>query len=683
MKYYPQRRWLRAAEKSWTRLEAGINRLIPPAINPLYHLGTLSVFLLMVLLVTGIYLTLLYRPNATDAYSSVANLSASWIGGPIRSIHRYASDALVVLLLLHALKMFLSERFWGSRWLSWVSGWLMLLVIVCIGAMGYWLVWDQRAQWLTDYSAGLLGGAVQLTFATKAALSGAFTFFVIILFIHIFLSVIILGGLAIHVLRLSRARLWSPRLLMIEMSLALLLAALLRPATSAPPADPNRLVASLTLDGWYLGFLPLAASWGSSIVWGISILIAAILLAIPWIARGKHHGPAEIIEPQCTGCNLCSYECPYTAIEMLTRNTGGRFETIATINPKQCTGCGICVGTCATVGVELPGLPAASVDQHILTTLAKADSAAQPVALFVCQRHAGLDTIPPDPARNGISTQLAFEPWQTTVTAKDGVHRQGFCFPVPCIGMVQPKWVRDAIGQGAQAVLLVGCQPNDCAFREGQYWVSNRLGRRRDMAAHGLRILHTTPGDRRGLAKQIGEIALGEPATADTDNAQKGQTFSIPGIAGVLGLILILIGLAISLDRPTLLTAPSDAGLRIAMSHPGLLRGAHGLNEGQPIDVTSAQALSGERLPVRLRLELDGTNIFEREYIPGGLRRDGSAFAIETLSIPPGSHNVALFLMEDGQTWEPGFEGTVNVEPGHVQILVYDQGSGRFKLAER
>ncbi|MDH5506886.1 MAG: cytochrome b N-terminal domain-containing protein, partial [Anaerolineae bacterium] len=129
----------------------------------------------------------------------------------IRSIHRYASDGFLLLVLLHGLKTLLSDRYWGSRWLAWVSGWVMVVSSWFIGTTGYWLVWDQRAQWLTEYLINNVGGGVALTFLAQDIDSSTFIIFVIILFVHVFLPIILLGLFIVHILRLIRARIWSPR----------------------------------------------------------------------------------------------------------------------------------------------------------------------------------------------------------------------------------------------------------------------------------------------------------------------------------------------------------------------------------------------------------------------------------------------------------------------------------------
>jgi len=77
---YAQRPLLRKFEYFWSRVESFVNRLTTSKYNPLYHLGTLSVYLLIVITVTGIYLTIIYRPGTEKAYATVAAISANWFG---------------------------------------------------------------------------------------------------------------------------------------------------------------------------------------------------------------------------------------------------------------------------------------------------------------------------------------------------------------------------------------------------------------------------------------------------------------------------------------------------------------------------------------------------------------------------------------------------------------------------
>jgi ferredoxin len=67
----------------------------------------------------------------------------------------------VIVSLLHAFRLFFMGRFRGPRWLAWVSGVVMMVVLWLAGVSGYWLIWDQSAGWF-------LGGLVVVTLAVSA-----------------------------------------------------------------------------------------------------------------------------------------------------------------------------------------------------------------------------------------------------------------------------------------------------------------------------------------------------------------------------------------------------------------------------------------------------------------------------------------------------------------------------------
>ncbi len=299
---YARRRILRTLEKGWSGWERFINRLTTAGpkfapYNPFYHLGTLTIFLLIILTVTGIYLVVFYRPGSDRAYLSVAAMSENGLSLLMRSVHRYTSDAIIIVVFLHALKMLISDRFWGNRWFAWISGWAMLVTIWIMGLMGYWLVWDQSAQWLTEYFVAFAGGpfAHSILGGTNLA-SATYALFVIVLFLHVFIPPVILVGVLIHVLRLARSRYWSPRWLMIGSIIVLVLLSLWRPAPLTAPADLSQLVSTINLDWLYMGFLPLANLLGAPLFWGLSLVALIIVAALPWLWRGQNEGPSIVID---------------------------------------------------------------------------------------------------------------------------------------------------------------------------------------------------------------------------------------------------------------------------------------------------------------------------------------------------------------------------------------------------
>src|SRR5690606_12058100 len=109
------------------RAEAMFNAAFGDRINPFYHLGAISFFLFWVVGGSGLYLYVFFETGITDAYDSVVALSTTqwWLGGIMRSLHRYASDAMVLTMALHMLRYFALDRFRGFRWFSWLTGVLL------------------------------------------------------------------------------------------------------------------------------------------------------------------------------------------------------------------------------------------------------------------------------------------------------------------------------------------------------------------------------------------------------------------------------------------------------------------------------------------------------------------------------------------------------------------------------
>lgn len=80
-------------------------------------------------------------PAVDQAYDSLTGPVALFI----RTLHRYSSDACMLLVLLHVLKTFAQARFVGARWLAWFTGLLLLFTLWIDGWLGYWMLWTKAA----------------------------------------------------------------------------------------------------------------------------------------------------------------------------------------------------------------------------------------------------------------------------------------------------------------------------------------------------------------------------------------------------------------------------------------------------------------------------------------------------------------------------------------------------------
>ncbi len=690
---YIQRRWLRTLERAWTTLERGVNTLTTSSYNPFYHLGTLALFLLAVLSITGVYLTVFYRPGADKAYETVAWITSTPVGLYVRTVHRYAADALVIVVVLHALKMFLSDRFWESRWIAWVSGWGLWALIWVIGVMGYWLVWDLQAQWITEFGVRVFGSSVAYTFLGPQLAARSFAFFVIVLFLHIFLSVLIILGFLIHILRLSRPRWLTPRWLMVEGFLVLSIIALLRPASLLPKADFSRVVSGIPLDMLYLAFLPLSEQWGNTLFWGLATGLFLVAVVLPWLWPGRSAGPARITEHLCTGCALCALKCPYEAIDIVPRSDESGFKSLAVIKPNLCVGCGLCIGTCGAIGVDLGDTPTSELLRRLSEGIAAIRAQGErPTVIVSCERHLALNSLPIpqwDHVPDVATTRLSIN--DTTVPA--------VVMAFPCTGMLNPEWVRPLLHDDSdlRGIALISCPSDDCNYREGPHWLAQNLKYRRAILKGPLYWLEAAPGDRNAIVAFLTRVVHGQTTLVDKAKARVAAMLASLESRWRIGLrplatgtvvVGLLVGLGLVATQPVTSHPQDTAVVRLLLAHPGKLKAIQGtLSEEMaaklPPGVSAEQVLGGERYPVHLQLRVDGRTVHEGTYYPGGLRHEGLTYAVEDIKMQNGQHRIEVLMKDDDQAWRPVFEGTLHLQSGRVLTLVYDEERGVFRPLEQ
>ncbi|NIP83640.1 MAG: 4Fe-4S dicluster domain-containing protein, partial [Gemmatimonadetes bacterium] len=134
---------------------------------------------------------------------------------------------------------------------------------------------------------------------------------------------------------------------------------MLWPIGMAGEADLLRLPGEAELDVFYSFWLPLTRALPAWVVWVGGGVLAAPLLAIPWLVRpgpAAAPPPSVVNERLCTGCEQCYEDCPYEAIAMVVREGDeGRSALVARVDPSLCVSCGICAGSCAPMGVGPAG----------------------------------------------------------------------------------------------------------------------------------------------------------------------------------------------------------------------------------------------------------------------------------------------------------------------------------------
>ena len=291
--------WIHGAgRRVFLAVERGFNALFGEAANPLYHLGSISCLLFALVAVSGFYVYAFYETGVDTTFASVERLTHVqwWAGGVMRSVHRYASDAMVLTMLLHLARHFFFDRYRGFRAFSWITGVVLLWLVYVSGVNGYMLPWDRLAQFTVVATAEwfdalpVFRGTLVRNFILPEAITDRF--FSLLQFLHIGVPLAALAALWIHVQRVPRARVFPPRPLAIGLVAMLLALSLARPAVSQGAAALDSVPAALAVDWFYLPALVLAQAWSALGTWALVGAGTVLALLLPWLPPRRGSGTA-------------------------------------------------------------------------------------------------------------------------------------------------------------------------------------------------------------------------------------------------------------------------------------------------------------------------------------------------------------------------------------------------------
>jgi cytochrome b6 len=123
-----------------------------------YFLGGMALFLFAIQVVSGMLLSLFYKPSPDQAFESVqAIMTEVDFGWLIRSVHSWGANLIIGVLYLHVLTTYLMRAYRRPRELTWVTGVLLLGVFLAFGFSGYLLPWNQLAFFATRVGTALVG----------------------------------------------------------------------------------------------------------------------------------------------------------------------------------------------------------------------------------------------------------------------------------------------------------------------------------------------------------------------------------------------------------------------------------------------------------------------------------------------------------------------------------------------
>lgn len=333
--------WERASDYLEERLELPTmwrrftDRPLPHGIGWLHTLGSATLFVLVVQLVTGIFLAFYYVPSPEHAYMAVAQITNQLdFGWLLRGIHKWGASLTVVLVTLHVLRVLYMGAFKYPRELTWVVGVLLLLVVMAFGFTGYLLPWDQKGYWATvvgthiasyapiigGYLMELLRGQPDVGVRTLGRFYAFHILFLpglLVVLVGIHLAMVIKQGIAplpvnefasvsrdqygplMHASKregrpfyesTAKDALVSGALLILLFGLAWKLGAPLdEPADPASPTYVPR-------PEWYFFFLFellwwFPGRWISIATFWIPATLMGVLLVLPWLDRSVHRAP--------------------------------------------------------------------------------------------------------------------------------------------------------------------------------------------------------------------------------------------------------------------------------------------------------------------------------------------------------------------------------------------------------
>ncbi|NNL96502.1 MAG: 4Fe-4S binding protein [Xanthomonadales bacterium] len=655
----------------------------PASLNPLRHLGSLTIFFFWIVLVSGIWLLIFFRTSVDGAYESVEYLTHSqwYLGGVMRSLHRYASDAAVITLLLHIVREFAFDHHRDKRWFSWITGIPLLWLVIPLGITGYWLVWDRLAQYVALATAELIDwlpiftDSMARNFLSDDALSDRF--FTLMAFLHLIgLPLFLVLGIWLHVFRINGPKINPPRLLMSGSLLAMLLLSLVFPALSQGKADLETVPQNIGLDWFYLAIYPLVDSWELAWVWALLAGISLLIFIAPWLPPRASRPVARVDLDNCNGCERCVADCPFGALTMMPRSDGKAYEAEAVVDADLCLSCGICVGACPTAtpfrrrselvpGIDLPGQPMAQLRETIIEASQHMQGQRR-VLVFSCA-------------------------WQKQANLGDASDTA--VISLTCMAQLPPAFLDFILSRGhADGILLLGCGSDACTYRLGAEWTSLRLHRQRDphlrqrVDSRRIAMAWEQPWSRYADPRTLLSVFRG---SLEVQGASEPQTrpasVYLGGRAIAWGLFAAVVGLLSVWPRYQPIGV-NEAMVSLSFSHAGeRIQQCRQRSQAEldklPPNMRKPADCPRERHPVSVVFQVDGEERYREVLSPSGFWNDGESTFYQRFPVMAGSRLLQIEMNDSGSPDEYHVHTqSLNLAPGEHVVVTFDRTQQEFRI---
>jgi ubiquinol-cytochrome c reductase cytochrome b subunit len=177
---------------------------VPRNVNWWYVFGSASLTAFILQVITGVGLALNYVPAPNDAYQSLQFITYhATLGHVLRGMHFFGASAMVVLVLIHMTRVFLTGSFKYPRELNWLTGVILLALTLTMAFTGQVLRWDENGYWSTVIAAEQIGrtpligpGLMHLLIAGNVVAGSTLTRF---FSTHVFLiPALVFGFIGVH-----------------------------------------------------------------------------------------------------------------------------------------------------------------------------------------------------------------------------------------------------------------------------------------------------------------------------------------------------------------------------------------------------------------------------------------------------------------------------------------------------
>jgi ubiquinol-cytochrome c reductase cytochrome b subunit len=145
------------SEGFWLHMKPTYYHQLVDGVYPTFRLGWFSTFFFVFEIITGVLLMVYYTPSPAAAYENMLTILGNVpFGRLLRDMHRLGAELMVAVVMLHALRTFLTGSYKKPRQFTWATGMILLIVTWLLSFSGYLLPWDQLSLWAVTIGVSMV-----------------------------------------------------------------------------------------------------------------------------------------------------------------------------------------------------------------------------------------------------------------------------------------------------------------------------------------------------------------------------------------------------------------------------------------------------------------------------------------------------------------------------------------------